>query len=421
MSTDINKPNYPCLSVETALDNYLKEISAENLQFETIDIENALSRIPYEDIPVKNDYPAFDKALVDGYAVRSADLTYATKSKPIKLKIVGESTVENRKKPGISQKETVRISKGAALPENADAVILSEFITLENDYIKVFGSTLPDSFVIRRGEDLKAGDIFVRKNRKIRPQDIGGIIGAGYRQINVFKKPAVTIIPTGSELVPIDIEPDEYQVISSNGYMLKSFVEQLGGLGKISSIAGDDINQIKNAVSKALEISEMVLISGGSSIGTDDFTLQAIESFENSKIIAHNISMKPGGHVLLAIINNKPVIGLPGHPVSNLTCFHVFVKPVLRKLTGAPGSFWQEKKDTIRFDAFLAKKICSPEGKEDYVRVRLTQEPDGKILAYPYTGKSSFLSTLVRSHGFIRIPAECAGLYEGDRVEVILF
>ena len=119
-------------------------------------------------------------------------------------------------------------------------------------------------------------------------------------------------------------------------------------------------------------------------------------------------------------LNGKPVIGLPGHPVSNMTSFHVFGKPVLRKLIGTLRSFWQERKDDTRLDAFLAKNVSSPEGKEDYVRVRLVETDTGKILAHPYAGKSSFLSTLVKTHGCIRIPAECAGLYEGDRVEVML-
>jgi molybdopterin molybdotransferase len=137
--------------------------------------------------------------------------------------------------------------------------------------------------------------------------------------------------------------------------------------------------------------------------------------------VAHDIKMKPGGHVLLATVNNKPVIGLPGHPVSALTCFHVFVKPVLRKLSGDPRSFWQIAKDTPKIIAVLTKKIDSPEGKDDFVRVRIKELADGKITAYPFTGRSSFLSTLVKSHGIIKIPADCTALYEGDVVEVFLF
>ncbi len=408
-------------SVETALNSYLEEISDTELLSENVNIEEALSRILYEDIIVKKDHPPFDRALTDGYALKSGDISYATEASPVILRIIGEVNVGSKEKLSISPKEAVKISKGAFLPENADAVLLPEDVEPEKDYIKTVKSVVPENYVTRQGEDLKTGEVFIRKNRKLRPQDIGGIIGIGCRQVKVYKKPVVTIIPTGNELVPLDVEPDYHQIIASNGYVLKGFVEQIGGIGTTSTIVRDDLNRVKSAISKALEVSDMVLVSGGSSTGSKDNTLKAVESLENSKIIAHGVSMKPGGHVLLATVGGKPVIGLPGHPVSNMTCFNVFGKPVLRKLAGTPRSFWQERKETIKLDAFLAKNIKSPEGKEDYVRVRLFEEEDKKILAYPYTGKSSFLSTLVKSHGVIRIPAECIALYEGDRVEVMLF
>ncbi len=406
-------------SVDTALNNYLEAISDTHLEYEIINIEDAVSRILYEDINVKVDHPPFDRALIDGYALKADDVGYASEKNPAILELLGEINVGGKEKTKILKNQTYKISKGAFLPENADAVVPPDDVKPETASIKVIKGAVPDSNVTKRGEDLKAEEVFIRKNRKLRPQDIGGIIGIGYRQVKVFKKPVITIIPVGSELVALDVEPDYHEIIASNGYVLKGFVDQMGGIGRISAIVNDELNQVKGAISKALEVSDMVMVSGGSSTGSKDYTFKAIESLENSQVIADEISMRPGGHVLLAIVGNKPVIGLPGHPVSNMTCFNVFGKPVLRKLTGTPRSFWQERKDTIKLDAFLAKKISSPEGKEDYVRVRLQEEED-KILAYPYTGKSSFLSTLVRSHGVIKICAECTGLYEGDRVEVML-
>lgn len=407
-------------SVEDAVNAYLSAICDDCIVPEIINTENALSRITFEDIIVQADEPVYDKALVDGYAVKSTDIVYAAEDSPIILSLAGEIDTESTDKAVLFDKQAMKIAKGAFMPENADAVLLPEYVSLKNNNIKVKTSVISDYNVTKRGEDLRAGDVFIRKSRKLRPQDIGGIIGIGNKQVKVYKKPIVTIIPTGNELVPIDAEPAINQIFSSNGYVLKGFVEQLGGHAQITPIVKDELNLVKNAIAKAAEVSDLVLVSGGSSTGARDYTLKAIEGVKNSKIIAHGIAMRPGAHVLLALINNKPVIGLPGHPVSNMTCFNVFGKPVLMKLAGTPGSFWQEKKETIKLDAFLAKNIKSPEGKEDYVRVRLLEEKDGKILAYPYTGKSSFLSTLVKSHGVIRIPAECTGLYEGDRVEVLM-
>jgi molybdopterin molybdotransferase len=408
-------------SVEFSLNEYLKVISEEKLTYEYINVEDGLSRILFEDIYVNADYPRFDKAVVDGFAIKSYDVMLADYNNPVTLKLVGEADVGDNKRIIISDKEAVKISKGAFMPENANAVVLPEDTICEEDTLKVFRSVISDNWTAKKGEDLKSKDIFILKKRKLRPQDIGGLISIGYRQIKVFKKPVVSIIPTGNELVPPDVEPDDYQIISSNGYVLKGFVEQLGGVARISSIVKDDLNQVRSAIVKALEVSDLVLVSGGSAIGTRDYTLQAIKNIQGSNVIIHGVAMRPGDHVLLTTINEIPVIGLPGHPVSNMTCFHVFGKPVLKKLAGNPRSFWQEKKDTITISASLARNIRSPEGKEDYVRVRLRQLDNGRIIAFPYTGKSSFISTLVKSHGIIKIPAECSSLYEGDMVEVFLF
>lgn len=407
--------------VDLALENYLKAVSQVELDSEIINIEDSLSRILYEDIIIKNDLPSVDKALIDGYAVNSRDIAEADANNPVTLKIIGEANLGDPNIFTVSENETVKVSKGAVMPENTDAVVMPEDTLTKGKKVQVFTNVITGFQVAKKAEDVRAGDIFILKQRKIRPQDIGGIIGLGYRQIKVFKKPAITIIPTGDELVSIDTEPEASQIISSNPYVLKGFVDQLGGLGKIAAIAMDDLKQIQKAVLKALEISDMVIVSGGCSTGTKDYTLKAIKGINGAEIIAHSVAMKPGGHLLLATVNGKPVIGLPGHPVSSLTSFHVFVKPVLRKLSGDPRSFWQITKDTPTIEAILTKNIKSPEGKEDYVRVRLKELDGNKISAYPFTGRSSFLSTLVKSHGIIKIPADCTALYEGDVVDVMLF
>ncbi len=408
-------------SVDSAISRYLDEIPECGLEFENIRVEESLNRILYEDVIIKMDQPAFDKALIDGYAVKSSDIFHASESKPIKLQIIEETGIEKGEKISIASNQAVKISKGEFLPENADSIISEDCVVREKENISVVRSICPGVNIAKKGEDLLGGEVFIKKNRKIRPQDIGGIIGIGYRQVKVFKKPVITIIPTGNELVSIDAEPKVNQIISSNGYVLKGFVEQLGGTAVISSIVKDDLGQVKSAISKALDVSNLVLVSGGCSSGSKDYTLKAVKELENSRIIANEVDMRPGSHILLAFVGNKPVIGLPGHPVSSMTSFHVFGKPVLKKLTGTPRSLLQDRKDTIKLDAFLAKKISSPEGKEDYIRVRLIEDKNGKISAYPYTGQSSFLSTLVKSHGIVKIPAECTGLYQGDRVEVFLF
>ena len=409
------------LSVDEALQNFLQETVEYKTCEELLNVEDSLGRILYEDVVAKNDFPADDKTLIDGYAVNSQDVATADETTPVTLELIGESNVDSVGIYTLEKNQALKVSKGSRMPKNADAVIMPEYTLSKDSSVKIFASVLSGADVAQKGEDIKEGEVFIIKQRKIRPQDIGGIIGLGYRQVNVFKRPTVSIIPTGSELVPIDIEPEPTQVIASNSYMLKDSVEQLGGSGKITSIVRDELKLVRNAIIKALEVSDMIIVSGGSAIGMKDYTYKAVKSIEGSKIIAHCTKMKPGRHVLLATINGKPVIGLPGHPVSCMIAFHVFAKPVLRKLSGDPRSFWQIIKDNPTIKATLTKNITSPLEDDHFVRVRLKQLEDGRITAYPFTGKSSFLSTLVKSHGIIKVPADCTAVYEGDVVEVSLF
>lgn len=408
-------------TVGTTLKHYMEAIGTKTTEPEEINVEDSLSRILYDDILTKQDLPGFNKALVDGYAVKSTDIALADFDSPVILKIIGEIHVENNESLKISKNQTVKVSTGTIIPENADAVVLPENTLIEGNSIKVLKSIVMGGNIVKKGEDMTSGEIFIRKKRKIRPMDIGGLIGIGYKKIRVYKKPVVSIIPTGSELVSIDITPKPDQIISSNGYVLKGIIEQLGGIGIIQPIVKDNLDLVRESIIKSLAESDIVIVSGGSSIGTKDYTLRAVQSIPDSKIISHGVTMRPGKHILLALINNKPVIGLPGHPVSSATSFLIFVKPIITQFAGNPRSFWQEIKDNIKINAILAKDVESPKGMEDYVRVRLKLLDNGKITAYPYAGKSSFLSTLVKAHGIIKLPSDCSKLYEGDRIEVLLF
>ncbi|MFH0703182.1 MAG: gephyrin-like molybdotransferase Glp [bacterium] len=408
-------------SVESALKKYMKEIEGKTLGYEEINIEDSLGRILYDDVIAQYDLPAFSRALIDGYAVNSHDVILADSQNPVTLKIIAEAQVGYVDELIISEKEAVKISTGAMLPKNADSIVMLENTISEGNQVKVFKSVIVGENIAQKGEDISIGELFIRKKRKIRAQDIGGIICLGFRKIRVFKMPAVAVIPTGNELIPINVTPKLGQLPESNTYVLKGLVEQLGGISKIQPIVKDNPDMVRESICKALESSDIILISGGSSIGSKDYTLEAIKSIKNSKIIAHGIAMRPGKQTLLAFIDGKLVIGLPGHPVSCITSFLVFVKPVLIQLAGNPRSFWQERKDNIKIDAILAKDVESPKDREDYVRVRLKLLDNGKITAYPYAGKSSFISTLVKSHGLIKLAPDCSKLYEGDRVKVILF
>ncbi len=409
-------------SVSDALNKLTDEISHKITETETVKVEDCLFRILSEDITAKHNLPLCSTALIDGYAVNSRDIALADTESPVSLKIIKE-TAEADKCPAckISSGETLKISTGCPLPENADAVVMPEDASVEKGKLKIFKSVLSGENIAKQGEDILKDEVFIIKGRKIRPQDLGGIMGLGYKEVNVYKKPVVGIIPTGDELVSYPEEAECGSLIETNSWVLKGLVDEAGGQPKVYPIVKDNLPKIKAALKKALKETDIVLILGGSSIGSKDFTLKAIEETENSRLIANGIAMRPGRQTLISIINDKAVLGLPGHPVSCLTSFLVFVKPVLIHMTGNHRSFWQDIKDNVKVNAVLSKDVESPKNREDYVRVRLKKLPNGRISAYPYAGKSSLLSTMVKAHGIIKLGVDCSRLYEGDRVEVILF
>ncbi|EKE02960.1 MAG: hypothetical protein ACD_20C00301G0006 [uncultured bacterium] len=421
MSGMNNKTTIKYEPVETVLKRYMDELGDTTVDFEEINVEESLSRILYDDIVAQFDLPTFNRSLVDGYAVNSRGIALADTDSPVILEVMGESQAGIPTQLAITKNQAVKISTGSLLPENADSVVLAECAQLEDNKVKIFKSVLMGENIVQKGEDINAGQMFIRKKRKIRPQDIGGIIGLGYKKIRVYKKPVISVIPTGSELVSIDETPEPGQLIETNSHVLKGLIKQLGGTSIIKPIIKDSLDLLKKSIIDSLKDSDVVIISGGSAFGTKDYTLNAIQSIPNSKIIAHGTAMRPAKHTLLAFIDGKPVIGLPGHPVSSGTSFHTFVKPILIQLAGNPRSFWQERKDNVKLDAILAKDVESPKGVEDYIRVRLVLLDNGKITAYPYAGKSSFLSTLVKAHGTIKLTPDCTKLYAGDRVQVTLF
>ncbi len=414
-----NPTNYE--SVDIALNKFLNELGDKKLESEEICVSDSLGRILYDDIVAQFDLPTHDLAQTDGYAINSGDVALADDGNPVCIEIVEDTHITNNKIIKLEKNQGIKISSGTLLPQNTNAVVSPEFTSVEGKCIRVFKSIISGENVYKKGDDIKQGNIFIRKQRKVRPLDIGGMINLGFKKVKVFKKPVISVQPVGDELLNINEKLEPGKIYETNSYVLRGLVKQLGGISEIMPIIKDNPDMIKKSIEKAVKTSDVVIISGGSSIGADDFTYEVIKDFKNSRMISNDIAMRPGKHTLLAYIEEKPVIGLSGHPAANVTAFLVFIKSLIVQLAGNPRSFWQEHKDNVRLDAVLEKDVESPLDTDDYIRVRLKKQDNGRITAYPYAGKPSSLSTLVKAHGYVKLPADCTKLYEGDRVEVLLF
>jgi molybdopterin molybdotransferase len=318
----------------------------------------------------------------------------------------------------VSHGEAVMIPTGGTLPQGADAVAMLEFCEKAGEEtIQVKRPLSPLENVIEQGEDIRKGEAILRKGQRIRPQDRGAMAAIGKSSPKVFKTPTIAIVSSGDEIVDITQEPKPGQIRDINRYTLSAQVQLAGGDPLFMGIARDSFDNLRSLCEKGLESSDMLIISGGSSVGTLDYTIDVIKSFPHSEILVHGVSVRPGKPTILGRSEAKPIIGLPGHPVSAMVVFDLFVKPLIWRLTGHAGSLWPLGK---RVTAVLARNVSSPSGREDYVRVRVEEE-NGRVTAHPILGKSGSISTMVRANGLIRINIDSEGLEEGTPVEVLIF
>jgi molybdopterin molybdotransferase len=383
---------------------------------ETVTLRAALNRVLGEPVHSPEDLPHFPRATMDGYAVRARDTFGASESIPALLTLAGEIGMGQPARQQVAPGQCFRIATGGMLPPGADAVVMIEHTqVLDPRTIEVFKSVSPGDHLIRVGEDLRRGQPIFSAGHRLRPQDLGLLAGVGVRQATVFRQPRVAIISTGDEIVPIDREPSPGFVRDINAYTLPALVEQSGSSPLFLGLTRDSREDLKEKCREGLERADVVLISGGSSVGARDFTLEVIESFPASRVLAHGIAISPGKPTILARIGEKVLWGLPGHTASAMVVFSIFVKPCLHRLEGA-----QPSGINPVLQARLTRNLASAQGRDDYIRVALSPGPQGWE-AEPILGQSGLISTLVRSDGLVRIDRFTEGKEKGEWVEVMLF
>ena len=403
--------------VQTPDELYKKLDRFKPLSFEKVNIEDSLHRVLSEPITSPINLPEFRRSTVDGFALKAKDTYGASEKNPAILRLVGEIPMGQISNIEVKEGEAVKVATGGMVPKGADAVQMVEFTECVDSYtLHAFKTLSPLENVIQIGEDVKAGETVLHKGHLIRPQDIGLMAGIGKTHVHVYLRPRVGIISSGDEIVPIEDIPAPGEIRDINRYTIVSMVKEAGGIPLFLGIAKDRFNHLMEKIELGLRESDMVVITGGSSVGTLDLTGEVLQIFPGTEILAHGVSIRPGKPTLLADINGKPFLGLPGHPVSAMVIFHFFGKPILKILSGLSREvIWHQ----IKVKAKASRNIPSVPGREDYVRVKL-EEKDGTLLAHPVFGKSGAISNLVHANGLIRIGINEEGLEEGEEAEVIL-
>ena len=395
----------------------LKE-GARPLPAEDIELsENALGRVLAEDVKSPVDLPGFQRAIMDGFAVRARDTFGASPSAPAYLGLAGEAKMGEVPSVRVFPGEAVRVSTGSMMPAGADAVVMVEYTDfLDDETIEIVRGVAPRDHVVGATEDLKKGESMLRKGHVMRPQDVGALTGVGITAVRVARQPRIAIISSGDEIIPPDQPIKIGQIRDINSYSLACLAKRVGGIPLRMGIVPDDFDSLKARLSEGLEKADIALISGGSSVGSRDVTLDVIESFHGAEMLVHGISIRPGKPTIIARIGDKYLFGLPGNPASVMVTFDLFVGLLIKLLSGARPPVWGRQCVKAR----LNRNIASAPGREDYLRVRLIESEEG-MLAEPTLGRSALISTMVKADGLVKIPLESEGLEEGVEVEVVIF
>jgi molybdopterin molybdotransferase len=393
---------------------------------EEVALGSSLGRILARDILSPADVPAFDRSTRDGYAVRSSDTFGAAESQPALFTLAGEIIMGTMPGRGIGKGEVMKIATGGALPPGTDAVVMVEHTRpLDAESIEVVQPVAPDENIMRKGDDFKQGDSIISKGHRIRPQDMAALASAGIMRVAACRKPRVAIVTTGNELVPAENIPGPGQIRDGNSLNLEGLVIESGGVPVRKGIVRDDYALLRETLEAAVRENDLVVMSGGSSVGTADLTASVIDDIGKPGVLVHGALLKPGKPLVVGLITTPlkqtPIFGLPGPPAAVSTCFEAFVKPVIARLSGEVCLPALEGVTPYRLvKARLARGIASKSGREDHVRVVLEKREDG-LWALPILGASGLISTLVKASGTVVVPVNKTGIEHGEEVEVRLF
>ena len=364
---------------------------------ETVPLERANGRVTAEAIWAKVSSPHYDAAAMDGVAVRSKDTVGATETSPVRLK-VGE--------------QAVWLDTGDPVPEGFDAVVMIEVVhEVDESTIEVRSPVPPYEHVRALGEDIVATELVLPENHKLRPQDLAACGAAGLSEVSVRRPPKVAIIPTGTELVVVGTAAAPGQIVESNSLMLAAMVDDWGAEATRRQPVADDLDQLKAAVLDAVAGSDIVVVNAGSSAGSEDYTAKAVE--ELGQLLVHGVALRPGHPLVLGVVKNKSVVGIPGYPVSAAITCDIFVRRLIKQMLGLPSHARERTKATV------TRKVLSPIGEDEFVRVRLGRVGK-KMVATPIQRGAGVIMSLVRADGLVVVPRFSEGVDAGQEVSVEL-
>ncbi|MEM3457977.1 MAG: molybdopterin molybdotransferase MoeA [Candidatus Bathyarchaeia archaeon] len=395
-------------SVDEALQTFFNTVQIRKPKTVIISLDLALNRVLAEDVVAEEDLPRFDRSTVDGYAVKAKDTFGASQFKPKVFRVTDEREVDEGK--------AKQVWTGNPIPKGADAVVMLENTKrIDGDKIEVWTPVTPAENVSRKGEDVAKGEIAVKAGTRLKPQHLGLIAALGFSKVKVFELPKVALLATGNELVSVGEELGEGQVFEVNRLVLSAMCRELGAELVDLGIAKDNVAEIVSKL-KAGFAADVIITTGGTSVGLSDLVPEAVNKLGKPGVIVHGVAMRPAMPTALAVVSGKPIIILSGNPVAAMIGFEVFARPLISRMLGMKR---QELRPVVT--ARVTRKVAMTLGRKTFVRVRVFQK-NGEFFAEPVSAKGSgMISTVAKANGYVIVPENREGLTEGETVTVYLF
>ncbi|MER2013452.1 MAG: gephyrin-like molybdotransferase Glp [Methanobrevibacter sp.] len=389
----------------------IQKLFDDNLkpQSEEIDVTEAYGRILFEDVYSRMDFPPFDKALKDGFAVLSSDSFGASEESPNTLEVIDFLEAGSTTDKKVEKGKCIEISTGAAMPEGAEAVVMVEYAEKFDDKVNLLTTATPSQDVAKKGSDIEEGNLILKKGDFLNPGKIGVLLSQGFETIEVYKKPTVGILSSGNEITLQGEELEYGKIYDVNGGMIKSDAISCGADAKFLGVMRDDYEEVKQKITESLKEVDILFCSGGTSAGLGDVLKHVLD--ELGEVHIHGISVQPGKPTIVGVIDEKIVIGLPGNPVSALMIFNAFVAEPLSRLAGIDDDF---ELKTVK--GVMTRRIHSQVGRMQYQLVRV----EGSEV-HPIFKDSGAIFSLSTADGYVKIPKLVELLDEGEEVEVYLF
>ena len=384
------------------LDQQIVELSSE-----TVSLESCCGRVLASDVTSRVDVPMFDRAMMDGYAVRAEDTAGATNYNQLSLQVIGQALPNQPFDGSLGAKQAVRIMTGSPVPSGANAVLPVEMTEGSDETVSIHGEVAPKKHIGYRGEDIKQESLVFSKGRRLRPQDVGLLSSIGVGEVSVVRSPKVRIVVTGNELLPRGTVPTGFQIVDSNGPMLSALARRDGAKVTDDSIVPDNKQAILDAMRDDVDV---VLISGGSSVGQEDHAPRLLA--ENGELAIHGVAMRPSSPSGMGRLDGRLVFLLPGNPVSCLCSYDFFAGRAIRSLAGRTTD-WPYRITKMP----LKRKLVSQVGRLDYARVAI----EGDVVEPIAISGASILSSTTRADGFVIIADDSEGYPEGQLVDVYLY